>query len=479
MGTLTMKFGGASVGTTPALTQVISIVLQENERWDHLIVIVSALDGVTDALIEAAHLAQLSNRRGYRRIVAMIRTRHLALVDQLSLNNTERTALQADIDKLLFDMLDLFQKIAEPVVDTIEAETLDAIVGVGERMAARIVAALLRQNGLRGVAIDAPDFLITDDIFGNATPNLRETATRVQQHLLPMLEGNIIPVITGYIGATLNGKATTLGRGGSDYTASIIGVCVQAEEVWMWTDVDGMMTTDPREVAAARVIPQLSYNEVAELAYFGARIVHTRMIGPLREHNIPVRIKNVFKPQQDGTRIHHLDSPSPKGQIKAVTSIQGIGISASRSGSLAEIITLITSIMEETIGNAGDVMITAQSSTDTFICFVIPTSAGPEAGDTTLLALQQKIQDTPNLAMWMASQVSILTIIGAGLDSYPRAIANVFETLSDTPIIAISQGASHCSLSLVIQPSYMEEALSRVHALTLSSDQDNGQAPKK
>src|SRR5690606_14081691 len=154
MAILVMKFGGASVGTTTALTQVLSIVMQEYERWDHLLLVVSALDGVTDALIEAAQLAKLSNRRGYRRIVATLRTRHLALVEQLPLGTNERQALQADIDRLLFDMLDVCQELASyPSEEPVQA-AFDEIIGVGERIAARIVATLLRQNKLRGVAID-------------------------------------------------------------------------------------------------------------------------------------------------------------------------------------------------------------------------------------------------------------------------------------------------------------------------------------
>ncbi|MEO8396913.1 MAG: aspartate kinase, partial [Chloroflexota bacterium] len=246
MSTLIMKFGGTSVGMTMGLTQLLSIVLYERERWERLILVVSALDGVTDQLIEASHLALLNNRRGYRRIVATLRTRHLALIEYLPLGNTERNALQADIDRLLFDMLDVCQNMPDNLTDSAKPEAIDRIISTGERLAARIVAALLRQNNLRGVAIDATDVIITDDVFGNATPNLPLTRDRIAANVLPLLNRGIIPVITGFIGATPNGKTTTLGRGGSDYTASIVGVCSDAQEVWVWTDVDGMMTADPR-----------------------------------------------------------------------------------------------------------------------------------------------------------------------------------------------------------------------------------------
>jgi aspartate kinase len=295
MNTLIMKFGGNAVGTVTALTQVLSIILHEEKRWDKLIVVVSALDGVTDMLLEAAHLAQLSNQRGYRRIAATLRTRHLALIDQLPLGQNERHALSADIDHLLFEMLDVCQSVANTPTEHLSAQISDRIIQVGERLSARIVAALLRQNHLRGVAMDGTDIIVTDDIFGNATPQLEPTQQRIETHLTPLLERQIIPVVTGFIGGTADGQVTTMGRGGSDYTASVLSICTQAKEVWLWSDVDGMMSTDPREVDNARVIETLTYQEVAEMAHFGARILHPRMIQPLAKAQIPLRIKNIYK----------------------------------------------------------------------------------------------------------------------------------------------------------------------------------------
>lgn len=467
MRTLTMKFGGLSVSTSAALTQVISIILQEHERWERLIVVVSALEGVTDALLEATHLAQLSNRRGYRRIVATIRARHLALVEKLPLGNNERSALQADIDQLLFEMLDICQSISEPMTpDNVSPDKTDAIIGVGERLAARIVAALLRQNNLRGVAIDATELIITDDTFGNAVPDIAEIQRRVEQYLLPMLDRRIVPVITGFIGGTKNGKPTTLGRGGSDYTASILSVCTDSTETWMWTDVDGLMSADPREISNAKVIPQMSYDEVAELAYFGARILHARMIGPLRDANIPLRVKNVFKPQLPGTLISNIETDKLPTAIKAVTSISGIGLTAPYSGSLAEITALAHDTLAKIIGSNPDVTITAQSSAHSFISFVIPTSAGPDAVHTAHAAMQETLADHPRLSHWHALPISIITAVGASLDRQPRVIAGLFQTLDDIRTLAISQGPSTCSLSVAVEPEHADDVLRRIHELT-------------
>lgn len=460
-----MKFGGSSVGTTAALTQVLSIVMQEQERWKQMLLVVSALDGVTDALIEAAHLAQLANRRGYRRIVAMLRVRHLALVEHLPLGPTERAALQADIDRLLYDLLDSCQTLADAISEQAQIEKIDVIVGVGERLAARIVAALLRQNNLRGVAIDATDLIITDSVPFNATVNIPLTRERINAQLKPMLTRSIIPVITGFIGATTTGKPTTLGRGGSDYTASVLGLCTDASEVWIWTDVDGMMTTDPHEVENAAVIPHLSYDEVAEMAYFGARVLHPRMIGPLRQQRIPLRIRNVFKPQQPGTLVNDQNDAKAARSLKAVSTIHGIALTAESSGSVGQIADTVDQMLFQTTGSHADVMISAQSANRSFLTFVIPTTAGPDALHNMLRALQDTLSADSTQKDWKVQGVQVITAIGSRLDEMHSLVVDLLVALRDVRILAMSQGPSHCSFSFVVEPHEAERALLHLHDL--------------
>lgn len=469
MRTLIMKFGGSSVDTTSALTQLLSIVLHERENWDALVLVASALEGVTDALIEAAHLAQLDNRRGYRRIVATIRTRHVAMAEHLPLGQIERNALLADIDRLLFDMLDICQALSTTPTDIVAPDKVDAIIGVGERLTARIIAALLRQNDLRGVAIDGMDLIITDAVFGNATPNLALTEERITHNLLPMLERQIIPVVTGFIGATSDDKPTTLGRGGSDYTASILAACIKADEVWIWTSVDGMMTGDPREIPDARVIPELAYPEVAEMAYFGARILHARMIGPLRKHQIPLRIKNIFKPSLPGTRIDNRETE--KGfPLKAVSSVQGIGLSAAQSGPLFTVLQLIDETLFTVIGVHADVMFTSQSSSHTFIGFVIPTNAGPDAQNTAQKALEQALKTTeaPQALTWTVQPVTIITTIGSHLNTTPEITTQLLRVLNQVKILAYTPGPTGCNLSLVVNAEDGEFVLHQIHQLIIN-----------
>ncbi|MBA3869165.1 MAG: aspartate kinase [Anaerolineae bacterium] len=467
MNTLVMKFGGSSIGTTDALTQVLSIVLHEREQWDCLVLVASALEGVTDGLIEAAHLAQMGQQRGYRRIVANLRTRHLALIDELPLGTTERAALHADIDRLLFDMLDLYQGMAQ-TTGKVTPESVDATIGVGEKLAARIIAALLRQNNLRSVALDTTSLIVTDDVPGNATPNIALTRTQIAQNLLPLLERSIVPVVTGFIGATPNGKPTTLGRGGSDYTASVLGVCINATEIWIWTDVDGMMTADPRDIADARVIPSLSYEEAAEMAYFGARVLHTRMIGPLRDDKIPLRVKNVYKPQQIGTLIS--DGGSARSHtLKAITYIPGLAVEAKRTSEYSPIPVVYDKVVVAVPNGQIDIIISAQSATHSLACFLIPTTAGSDAIHTIRLALEENLQANPLTQGWTVKNITFVTAISANIDNWATITATVLQRLKNIRILALSQGPSNSSLTLVVENKDSEETLSLMHDLVINS----------
>lgn len=468
MGTLVMKFGGHSVGNTMTLTQVLSIILQERERWDKLLVVVSALEGVTDQILEATRLAQISNHRGYRRIIATLRTRHLALVDHLPLGTNERQTILADIDRLLFEMIDQLQSIAEAPREELSPETTDPIIGVGERIAARIIAALVRQNNIRAVAIDSQGLIVTDETFGNAIPDVNASCERIQENLLPMLDRQILPIITGFIGATPDGRITTLGRGGSDYTASVMGICADANEVWIWTDVDGMMTTDPRDIPKAKVIPMMSYQEVAEMAYFGARVLHARMVGPLQEARIPLRIKNVFKPQQPGTLIYETNARQMRSP-KAVTTIQALGLRAERSGPLSDIAAIVNKIFVQAAGSPAEVMIASQSSTMSFLCFIIPTSSGQAALSAATELLENELTQNPTDIDWQITPVGVVTVIGSHLNEMPSLIANIFLKLANIPLLATAHGPSNCSFSVVIRQDDIPEAQQRIHDFVLEA----------
>jgi len=473
MTTLVMKFGGASLGTSSGLRQVLQIIADESKACDRLLVVVSALDGVTDMLLDAAHYARIDQPRGYRRIAANLRTRHLALVDQAPLDRPDRNTLQADIDKLLSGLLDDCQAIANNLSEEVSPVDLDTLVAVGERLSARIIAALLRQSGIRAVTVDGADVLVTDDLHGNANPLFEPTGQKALDTLLPILQRDMAPVITGYIGATAQGATTTLGRGGTDYTASVISRALGADELQIWTDVDGMMTADPRALPAARVIPQLSYDEAADLAYFGARILHARMIAPLAETGMPLRIKNIFSPQQAGTLVTS-DSETGESAIKAVTTTQGLSLRRPASGSLAGVTRLVGNTLLESLGMRSDVLIASQSSNSSFLCLVIPTSIGIDGVDRLQSALRAKMAEYPEKMPWSIDAVALVTAIGSSLHRAPKLVSRVLESLEDIEILSMALGASNCSVTLVVAPEDSREAVERIHDLIVRNGSDNG-----
>lgn len=468
MRTLVMKFGGSTVGTTTGLTQLAGIVLTERERWDRLVLVVSALDGITDQLIEAAHFAQLSQRRGYRRIAATLRARHLALIEHL-IKPAERASLLPAVDGLLYDMLDICQAMSDNPQAT-KQHSIDAVIGIGERLSARIVAALLRQTSMRSVAIDATDLIITDDVHGNASPNMDLTRNNINEQIIPMLERGILPVLTGFIGATPSGTPTTLGRGGSDYTASILGVSMNADEVWIWTDVDGMMSADPLDIPTARNIPQLSYDEAAELAHFGARVLHAKMIGMLRERRVPVRVRNIYLPQAMGTLIRDA-SASGTDYLQAVTLIPGIAFARASSGSLAWVTALVDEVFFQTTGNHAETMIAAQAPLHSLACFVVPTTAGPNAAHDLQLALNDHMKKSNALQEWVINTVAVVTAVGAGLERAHDLGARILTTLRGLRILATAYSPSRCGMSIIVETQDADEVLRRIHGLITENTQ--------
>ena len=279
--------------------------------------------GVTDALIQGACTAAHGDDQTYAAVVADLRVRHTLAVAELLEGAEARTALLKTVDAYLDEFATFCRSIL--VLGEVTPRAMDAVSSLGERINARIVAAHLREMGLSAEAVDATELIITDDRFQQAAPLMEETRARVATTLAPLLDEGVVPIVTGFIGATSAGVTTTLGRGGSDYSAAILGAALDAAEVWTWTDVDGVMSADPRIVEEARVIPSLSYGEVGELAYFGAKVLHPKTISPVIERSIPVWVKNTFNPEFPGTRI--IPEPeSAAGTVKAVTAIQGLSM---------------------------------------------------------------------------------------------------------------------------------------------------------
>jgi aspartate kinase len=296
-----MKFGGTSVGTAGAIRRASDIVADHTRRREDIVVVVSAMRGITEALLKAVGLAAEGRWPETLEQIDGIAARNLAVIRALFSIGDVRSELEETVLKAAVELTEICLEIHRLRHE--EPYLVDAAGSLGERLNARIVAARLRAVGLPGVAVDATALIRTDRRFLNATPKNGPTRRHTRRTLLPLLAQGLIPVVTGFIGAARDGRITTLGRGGSDYTASILGACLDAGEVWIWTDVPGVMTADPRLVPEAAVIPRIGFADVHELAHFGGRVLHPRTIRPVRSRNIPIRVLNTFDPTAPGTRI--------------------------------------------------------------------------------------------------------------------------------------------------------------------------------
>ena len=462
MTTLTMKFGGTSVGDADAHSQTASIVLEQARAWDHLVVVVSAMSGVTDALTEGARTAASGDGQTYRGIVADLRVQHYRAVDELLDPDGERADLLSTVDAYLHEFATFCHSVH--VLGEVTPRAMDAITSLGERINARILAALLRQRGGRSTAVDATEVIVTDDKYQNAVPLMDLTRERVSSRILPLLEEDKIPVVTGFIGATANGVTTTLGRGGSDYSAAILGDCLDADEVWVWTDVDGVMTTDPRIVPDAKVLPVLSYNEVSELAYFGAKVVHPRTIRPVVERDIPLRVKNTFNPTHPGTRINREAETSPS-TVKAVTAIEGLSLVNVEGRGMMGVPGIAARTFAAVASQGASVLMITQASSEQSISFLIPTdTVSPVIGaieEEMALELARKDIDR----VWSMDHVVIVTAVGSGLRTTPGVGARIFSALAraEINVIAVAQGSSECSISLAVDAEDAAMAVRRIH----------------
>lgn len=466
--TLVMKFGGTSVGSAQAMRETADLILNAQTEWGQVVVVASAMGTkpvkVTDLLLRGAYTAHAGDAETYRAVAQTLRQVHYEAIDGILTPEGERQKVLADNSKLIDRYEALCQAVL--VLGELTPRALDAISGMGEQMSVRILAAYLRQIGHPAEAIDATDLIVTDENFQAATPQMDLTIERTQAGLRPLLAQNVIPIVTGFIAATPTGITTTLGRGGSDFSAAILGQALQSREVWIWTDVDGVMTADPRLVQRARSIPTLSYREVSELAFYGAKVLHPKTMRPCVENNIPLRIKNTFNPTHPGTVIIP-DANNGNGGVKAVTAIDKLSlITVEGKGMLG-----VPGIAARTFGAVArskvSVLLISQASSEQSICFATP----DDRAESVIAALDAEFaeelhrQDIDRI--WAQHTVSIVTVVGAGMRGTPGIAGRIFTALGQhqVNIIAIAQGSSECSISLVVDGLATGEAVSHIHEL--------------
>ena len=428
-----MKFGGTSVADAAAFENVARVVA--NERDAAPIVVVSAMSGVTDSLLAATDIASLEN----------VFERHRAVAREL----LDRSQADAFIDRLR-DAADqiallLAQKPAE------HKSVQDAVVSFGETLSSTLLAEVLNQKGIKARHVDARRCIITDEEYTSAAPLMPETFAHSKNELIPLLESGIVPVLGGFIGSTKQGATTTLGRGGSDYTAALIGAALGVREIQIWTDVTGVLTADPRVVPEAQTVERLSYGEAAELAYFGAKVLHPKTIQPAIENSIPVRICNSRAPHEPGTLVGPETETSPR-TIKAIahkTGVTTVQISSLRMLGAYGFLRALFEVFDRH-RTVVDVVTTSEVSVSLSL---------DDASALPAIVAELEQLGTVRVEKGRA----IICVVGEGLRGTPGIAARVFSTISDINVTLISQGASSINFTFAIEEERVKEAVTRLH----------------
>ncbi|NPV09917.1 MAG: aspartate kinase [Anaerolineae bacterium] len=465
---IVMKFGGTSVGDATRIAHAARLACEavpgsaSDGSAAPVVVVVSAMAGVTNALRDVARLAAEGNVQGYRRAVEVLRASHRAVADAL-LEGQERQRALEFVDERLDEVLTLCHSLS--VIGEVTLRALDRISGIGEKLSASLLAATLRARGREAAYVDATEVVVTDSSFGGASPLLEETRARAAQVVRPLVEAGTIPVITGYIGADRSGTPTTLGRGAGDYSAAIMGACLDADEVWIWTDVDGILTADPKIVPQACTLEELTYVEAAQLAYFGAEVLHPKTVKPLVERGIPLRIRNTFNPQHPGTLIVGQSSRVNSGPRAIITSkgLSAIAVVGNTDGWSAA----VSARALVALSRAGsEVLMFGQSFVDKTIALLVRGQDTEHSVAALKREFQEELEGGVVREVTVQRPVASVSVVGAAADDSYSLASRTFAALGKqrTPVLSIAQAYSEYNVTFVVPQDVVDETVCFIHA---------------
>jgi aspartate kinase len=438
------KFGGTSVQDAPAIRRLVQIV--RDRLGERPLMVVSALGGVTDELLAIARMASAGGAEPSRRLAALVE-RHELIARELA-------GAEAVLDDIRSEADSLAQELATLAGRRITPREIDSVAGRGELWSSRLIAAALAGDDVPAEWVDIRPIMVTDDRFGRATPYVQVLNSRARQHLCPILERGVVPVTQGFIGTTATGVPTTFGRGGSDFSASLLGAALRASRVEIWTDVDGLMTADPRVVPSARTLAVASYEEAAELATFGAKVLNPATAVPLVREGIPIIVLNSRRPDLAGTTIE----PSAE--------VERLGDSPIRSISWKKGITVINIRAPRMLGTYGflrqlfevferhEVVVDVLASSEVSVSLTIE-------DPSHLDRVRRELEDLGET--WVDQGRAIVAVVGIGLKTTPGLAARVFGAVKSTCVEVISQGASAINMTFIVQEADGPEVVRRLH----------------
>ena len=442
-----MKFGGTSVEDANAIKNLTEIVKKELSRKP--IVIVSACSGITNQLLQTAHLASEGKKEDALNLVAAIESRHKKIVKDLFEGDLQRF-LTKHLATIAEELAALVNGVV--VLGELTNRSLDTFASYGERMSSFIIHHYFESQKIKSFWVDARSFMITDDQFTKAVPQFDITEGKLREIVQPKVDNGYVVISQGFIGSNANGVTTTIGRGGSDYSAAIIGALLNAEDIQIWTDVDGILTSDPSVVKDAKKIKVMSFNEAAELAYFGARVLHPETILPAVKKNIPVWVLNSKNPNSSGTAIVANPKTDRHCIVKSIAYKEGITMISIVSTRMF----LATGFLE----NVFDVFHKYQTVVHTVATSEVSVSATID----NVKNLSSIINELKQFAtVSVSDKKAIICIVGDNLRNTPGLAVRMLSAITDVNINMISQGASEINLSFVVDEDQVDDAVLRLH----------------
>ncbi len=456
-----MKFGGTSVGGAERIRGVAEIVAREAVRRE-VVVVTSAMSGVTDLLVEAANAAAGKERARLGEHIAKLHDVHADAARGLGLE----PAAKSKLGDRIAGKLALLEEILHSVYALAELtpRASDLILSFGERLSIELLAAAIAQRGQAAEPVEATHLIVTTNNYTDSRPLLDESTATAGPRLRKLLAAGSVPVVTGFIGASTAGIVTTLGRGGSDYSATILGYCLGAEEVWIWTDVDGVMTADPRIVPAAHTIPALSYSEAAELSYFGAKVLHPLTMVPASIKNIPIVIKNTFNPDGEGTRISDAADANQHPE-KAITTMKHLALVTVQGRGMIGVPGMAAKVFSAIAARNINVLFISQASSEYNISLAVKSADGPATVSLLKAEFASELQAKYIEMVKLEKDLAIVAVVGEGMKGHPGVSGRIFTAMgqANVNVYAIAQGSSERNISFMIGGDDVHRAVQGLH----------------
>jgi aspartate kinase len=456
---LVMKFGGTAVDS-PDKVRHVAQLLQSHKKGNEIVCVVSAVRGMTDGLLSIADSVKRGDKTSLDEFLKKSSNTHLKIVEGAILDKKLRDAALTIVKRITSELEDVLGGMV--LLGEVTPKSLDYLMSFGERLSTPIISFALQDIGIKSEPLTGKDIgLITDSNFGEARPLMDTTKLRVSHKLEPMLKQDMVPVVTGFIGADQYGNITTIGRGGSDYTATIIAASIGAKEVWLWSDVDGLMTADPKLVKDAQVLRETSFAEVMEMALFGAKYIHPRALEPVIDIKIPIRIRNTFNVKHTGTIITQNPSKESQKIVKSVSVIRQTALIDVSGGGMVGTPGTAAKIFDTLAKNRINIMMISQSPSESSISMVVRKTDLDKATTTLELSLLGKVIKRINVN----SDVSVIAVVGSGMRGIKGVAAKVFGAVAKYGInvIMIAQGSSELNLAFVVNDKDCEQAVRALH----------------